>query len=158
MNKRIYFFILIFFSCPSDWVWIVPPISGSICPVFHQEMLNYHLRPSYEYMVWACEAPANTANNFLLPSTLHLISALFSSFSFTLKVYYILKWQSLTRIIRWYNYCRLPLVIILLCYTSCRFWTDSVPDNSYVETSTRSLVQPIQFVSLVTRAVANRNY
>ena len=36
-------------GCPADWVWIVPPISGSATPVFHQEMLLYHLRPSYEY-------------------------------------------------------------------------------------------------------------
>ena len=36
-------------GCPADWVWIVPPISGSATPVFHQEMLSYHLRPSYEY-------------------------------------------------------------------------------------------------------------
>ncbi|XP_071848203.1 nitric oxide synthase-like protein isoform X4 [Apostichopus japonicus] len=36
-------------GCPADWVWIVPPISGSITPVFHQEMLSYNLKPSYEY-------------------------------------------------------------------------------------------------------------
>lgn len=36
-------------GCPADWVWIVPPISGSITPVFHQEMLAYNLKPSYEY-------------------------------------------------------------------------------------------------------------
>ena len=36
-------------GCPADWVWIVPPISGSACPVFHQEMLLYHLKPAYEY-------------------------------------------------------------------------------------------------------------
>uniref|UniRef100_A0A8C3A1G8 Nitric oxide synthase n=1 Tax=Cyclopterus lumpus TaxID=8103 RepID=A0A8C3A1G8_CYCLU len=36
-------------GCPGDWVWIVPPMSGSITPVFHQEMLNYHLTPSFEY-------------------------------------------------------------------------------------------------------------
>uniref|UniRef100_A0A8D3AKA8 Nitric oxide synthase 1 n=1 Tax=Scophthalmus maximus TaxID=52904 RepID=A0A8D3AKA8_SCOMX len=36
-------------GCPGDWVWIVPPMSGSITPVFHQEMLNYRLTPSYEY-------------------------------------------------------------------------------------------------------------
>ncbi|NXG14258.1 NOS1 protein, partial [Grallaria varia] len=36
-------------GCPADWVWIVPPMSGSITPVFHQEMLNYHLTPSFEY-------------------------------------------------------------------------------------------------------------
>ncbi|XP_028400716.1 nitric oxide synthase, brain-like isoform X2 [Dendronephthya gigantea] len=36
-------------GCPADWVWIVPPISGSATPVFHLEMLNYNLRPSYDY-------------------------------------------------------------------------------------------------------------
>uniref|UniRef100_A0A452SNX7 Nitric oxide synthase n=1 Tax=Ursus americanus TaxID=9643 RepID=A0A452SNX7_URSAM len=38
-------------GCPADWVWIVPPMSGSITPVFHQEMLNYRLTPSFEYQV-----------------------------------------------------------------------------------------------------------
>ncbi|XP_019362213.1 PREDICTED: nitric oxide synthase, brain isoform X1 [Gavialis gangeticus] len=36
-------------GCPADWVWIVPPMSGSVTPVFHQEMLNYRLTPSFEY-------------------------------------------------------------------------------------------------------------
>ncbi|KAK1173522.1 nitric oxide synthase, endothelial-like [Acipenser oxyrinchus oxyrinchus] len=36
-------------GCPADWVWIVPPISGSITPVFHQEMLNYFISPSFSY-------------------------------------------------------------------------------------------------------------
>ncbi|XP_061880300.1 nitric oxide synthase, brain [Entelurus aequoreus] len=36
-------------GCPGDWVWIVPPMSGSITPVFHQEMINYRLTPSFEY-------------------------------------------------------------------------------------------------------------
>ncbi|XP_032236183.1 nitric oxide synthase, brain isoform X2 [Nematostella vectensis] len=36
-------------GCPGDWVWVVPPLSGSVSPVFHQEMLNYMLKPSYEY-------------------------------------------------------------------------------------------------------------
>ncbi|XP_076845953.1 nitric oxide synthase 1 isoform X2 [Brachyhypopomus gauderio] len=36
-------------GCPGDWVWIIPPMSGSIMPVFHQEMLNYRLTPSFEY-------------------------------------------------------------------------------------------------------------
>ncbi|XP_041100980.1 nitric oxide synthase, endothelial-like [Polyodon spathula] len=36
-------------GCPADWVWIVPPISGSITPVFHQEMLDYFLSPSFSY-------------------------------------------------------------------------------------------------------------
>ncbi|XP_006891134.1 PREDICTED: nitric oxide synthase, inducible [Elephantulus edwardii] len=38
-------------GCPADWVWLVPPISGSITPVFHQEMLNYILSPFYYYQV-----------------------------------------------------------------------------------------------------------
>lgn len=38
-------------GCPADWVWIVPPISGSITPVFHQEMINYELHPMYSYQV-----------------------------------------------------------------------------------------------------------
>lgn len=36
-------------GCPADWVWIVPPVSGSLLPVYHQEMLNYELKPSYQY-------------------------------------------------------------------------------------------------------------
>ncbi|XP_071486328.1 nitric oxide synthase 1-like [Diadema antillarum] len=36
-------------GCPADWVWIVPPMSGSITPVFHREMLNYCMKPSFEY-------------------------------------------------------------------------------------------------------------
>lgn len=35
-------------GCPSDWVWVVPSQSGSLTPLFHQEMLNYHLSPSFE--------------------------------------------------------------------------------------------------------------
>ncbi|CAG0902277.1 unnamed protein product, partial [Darwinula stevensoni] len=37
-------------GCPGDWVWIVPPLSSSITPVFHQEMALYKLNPSFEYM------------------------------------------------------------------------------------------------------------
>ncbi|KAL5016525.1 hypothetical protein ScPMuIL_006114 [Solemya velum] len=33
----------------ADWVWVVPPMSGSLTPVFHQEMLMYKMKPSYEY-------------------------------------------------------------------------------------------------------------
>ncbi|XP_071093891.1 nitric oxide synthase-like isoform X1 [Haliotis cracherodii] len=36
-------------GCPADWVWVVPPMSGSMTQVFHQEMLLYKLKPSYEY-------------------------------------------------------------------------------------------------------------
>ncbi|XP_073472780.1 nitric oxide synthase, inducible [Aquarana catesbeiana] len=38
-------------GCPADWVWIVPPMSGSITTVFHQEMLNYILSPFYFYQI-----------------------------------------------------------------------------------------------------------
>ena len=34
---------------PGDWVWVVPPLSSHLTPVFHLEMLNYVLKPSYEY-------------------------------------------------------------------------------------------------------------
>lgn len=44
-------------GCPADWVWIVPPMSGSITPVFHQEMLNYRLTPSFEYQVLSPPCP-----------------------------------------------------------------------------------------------------
>ncbi|XP_042770611.1 nitric oxide synthase, inducible isoform X1 [Panthera leo] len=40
-------------GCPADWIWLVPPISGSITPVFHQEMLNYVLSPFFYYQVEA---------------------------------------------------------------------------------------------------------
>lgn len=36
-------------GCPADWVWIIPPQSGSLCSSYHQEMISYHLSPSYEY-------------------------------------------------------------------------------------------------------------
>ena len=41
-------------GCPADWVWIVPPASGGLCMTFHQEMISYHLSPSYEYQepIW----------------------------------------------------------------------------------------------------------
>lgn len=38
-------------GCPGDWVWVVPPLSSHLTPVFHLEMLNYYLKPSYEYQV-----------------------------------------------------------------------------------------------------------
>nr|BAD67165.1 nitric oxide synthase 2 [Meriones unguiculatus] len=38
-------------GCPADWIWLVPPVSGSITPVFHQEMLNYVLSPFYYYQI-----------------------------------------------------------------------------------------------------------
>ena len=38
-------------GCPADWVWIVPPISGSVTPVFHQEMISYQMKPAFLYQV-----------------------------------------------------------------------------------------------------------
>ncbi|XP_072024835.1 nitric oxide synthase, inducible-like isoform X2 [Amphiura filiformis] len=40
-------------GCPADWVWIVPPVSGSLCPVYHQEMLSYQMKPAFLYQVEA---------------------------------------------------------------------------------------------------------
>ncbi|OQV13497.1 Nitric oxide synthase, brain [Hypsibius exemplaris] len=36
-------------GCPADWIWIVPPLGGSLLSVFHQEMLDYRLTPSLSY-------------------------------------------------------------------------------------------------------------
>ncbi|XP_066457647.1 nitric oxide synthase, inducible-like [Eleutherodactylus coqui] len=38
-------------GCPADWVWVVPPMSGSVTKVYHQEMLNYILSPFYYYQI-----------------------------------------------------------------------------------------------------------
>ena len=38
-------------GCPSDWVWLTPSQSGSLAPVYHQEMLHYHLTPSLKRQV-----------------------------------------------------------------------------------------------------------
>ncbi|XP_072754682.1 nitric oxide synthase, salivary gland-like [Anoplolepis gracilipes] len=35
-------------GCPSDWLWVVPPISASATPVYHQEMSLYYLKPAYD--------------------------------------------------------------------------------------------------------------
>jgi len=39
-------------GCPADWVWIVPPLSSSLTPVFHQELALFRLKPSFEYQVY----------------------------------------------------------------------------------------------------------
>ncbi|KAK6625189.1 hypothetical protein RUM43_005480 [Polyplax serrata] len=63
-------------GCPSDWIWIVPPMSSSITPVFHQELAYYHLKPSYDYQepawrthVWekdrdVCKVPRKPGRKF----------------------------------------------------------------------------------------------
>ncbi|CAL4076770.1 unnamed protein product, partial [Meganyctiphanes norvegica] len=50
-------------GCPADWVWIVPPMSGSLTPVFHQEMSLYHLKPSFEYQDPAWKTQTWEKNN-----------------------------------------------------------------------------------------------
>ncbi|WP_185008369.1 nitric oxide synthase oxygenase [Crossiella cryophila] len=34
-------------QCPADWSWIVPPMSGSLTPVFHRYYETQHLRPEF---------------------------------------------------------------------------------------------------------------
>ncbi|GAV04593.1 hypothetical protein RvY_14857-1 [Ramazzottius varieornatus] len=43
-------------GCPADWVWIVPPMGGSLVSVYHQEMLDYRLSPCYDYQDEAWKA------------------------------------------------------------------------------------------------------
>ncbi|XP_065442550.1 nitric oxide synthase 3 isoform X3 [Chrysemys picta bellii] len=64
-------------GCPADWVWIVPPISGSLTPVFHQEMVNYLLSPCFRYQwgwlppdrrAWLVPGPGGLHGRFPAPS------------------------------------------------------------------------------------------
>lgn len=65
-------------GCPADWVWIVPPISGSLTPVFHQEMSLYYLKPAYEYQhpAWEDYARYTRGADALSPSQLFRKAAL----------------------------------------------------------------------------------
>ncbi|XP_063003631.1 nitric oxide synthase 3 [Elgaria multicarinata webbii] len=49
-------------GCPADWVWLVPPISGSLSPTFHQELVNYQLSPCFRYQndPWKSYIPKGT--------------------------------------------------------------------------------------------------
>ena len=38
-------------GCPADWVWLVPAQSGSLIPLWHQEMLDYRLTPVIDRQV-----------------------------------------------------------------------------------------------------------
>uniref|UniRef100_A0A4W5NND8 Nitric oxide synthase, inducible n=1 Tax=Hucho hucho TaxID=62062 RepID=A0A4W5NND8_9TELE len=56
-------------GCPADWAWLVPPMSGSLTPVFHQEMVNYILSPFFYYQYYhSCLVPSYRA--VLFSSTL----------------------------------------------------------------------------------------
>ncbi|KAH9512564.1 hypothetical protein Btru_038801 [Bulinus truncatus] len=41
-------------GCPADWKYIVPPLTPSTLGVFHQEMLMYKLKPSFEHQPFIC--------------------------------------------------------------------------------------------------------
>ena len=44
----------------AEWSWIVPPMSGSSCPVYHREYVNEDVRPNFYYQppAWeSAEAP-----------------------------------------------------------------------------------------------------
>jgi len=36
-------------ECPADWGWVVPPQGGSACPVYHHEMRDFFMEPSYHH-------------------------------------------------------------------------------------------------------------
>lgn len=42
-------------ECPAQWSWIAPAAGGSTSPVWHHEMRDFHLSPSYAYAAdrWA---------------------------------------------------------------------------------------------------------
>ncbi|CAK4701934.1 unnamed protein product [Aphanomyces euteiches] len=33
--------------CPADWVWLTPPIGGATTSIFHQEMVNFCIKPTF---------------------------------------------------------------------------------------------------------------
>ena len=53
-------------GCPADWVWLTPSLSGSLTTLWHQEMLHYHLTPSYERqeLMWQNYRYVNIAPHF----------------------------------------------------------------------------------------------
>ncbi len=44
-------------ECPGQWSWVVPPLGGTTCPVYHHEMRDFFLEPQYLYHAdkWAVE-------------------------------------------------------------------------------------------------------
>lgn len=62
-------------GCPADWVWITPPMSGSATPVYHQEMMNYHLKPSFDYQepAWKSYTWSKVALKYTLRSVVQAV-------------------------------------------------------------------------------------
>lgn len=44
-------------ECPAQWSWVVPPLGGSVCPVYHHEMRDFLLEPQYYHAAdrWAIQ-------------------------------------------------------------------------------------------------------
>ena len=38
-------------GCPADWLWVNLPEGGAANETYHQEMINYRLTPTFDYMV-----------------------------------------------------------------------------------------------------------
>jgi nitric-oxide synthase len=34
-------------TCPADWSWVVPPMSGALTPVYHRYYDTDHLKPEF---------------------------------------------------------------------------------------------------------------
>ncbi|CAF4138245.1 unnamed protein product, partial [Rotaria sp. Silwood1] len=54
-------------NTPADWVWLTPPISSGMSVIFHQEMLNYILKPRVVDQVepWILYAPLKKRKQML---------------------------------------------------------------------------------------------
>ena len=44
-------------ECPAQWSWVVPPLGGSVCPIYHHEMRDFLLEPQYYHAAdrWAIQ-------------------------------------------------------------------------------------------------------
>lgn len=82
-------------GCPADWLWIVPPISGSATAVFHQEMALYHLKPSYDTQVSVFIFYIKTILNVLKLASKDIVAENFLKLyriSFLRKLYHFNTW------------------------------------------------------------------
>ena len=52
-------------ECPGQWSWVVPPLGGTTCPVYHHEMRDFFLEPQYYYHAdkWAVETESGFAES-----------------------------------------------------------------------------------------------